>query len=125
MARGNRGTTTTTNGDGALGSAEPSASPPAATSPARSSKLGNSKKRKRGDNLKSPKRSKFKSQEGQQDHSAGEESDDDEDYKRPLANVKLEEEDETMTGDPLDAPGPSLDSSEAERILLVLERYVL
>lgn len=123
MARGNRGTTTTANGDRAFGSAEPSASPSTATSPARSSKTASSKKRKRSDNTKSPKRSKLKSQEGQQDHSAGDESDDDEDYKKPLADVKLED-DETMAGDPLDAPGPSLDSSEAERILLILERYV-
>jgi hypothetical protein len=124
MARGNRGPTTTPNGDGALGSAEPSTSPPAATSPARSSKLGNSKKRKRSDNTKSTKRSKLKSQEGQQDHSADDESDDDEDYNKTLADIKLEEEDEEIAEDPPDAPGPSLDPSEAERILLVLERYV-
>lgn len=123
MARGNRGTTTT-NGDGALGSAEPSTSPPAATSPTRSSKLGNSKKRKRGDNLKPTKRSKPKSQEGQQDHSADEESDDDEDYNKTLADIKLEE-DEQMTEDSLDTSEPSLNPLEAEHILLVLERCVL
>lgn len=126
MARAGKGSVTTSTTDGERGSTEVSMSPPVTGSPTRTTKPGNTKKRKRGDDAKALKRSKLQQQNGQHDTtSAGDDSDGGEPaLDKTHAAVKLEDEDQPMDEDKTDGSGPSLHPVDAERILLVLERYV-
>lgn len=125
MARVGRSTTAASTTDGEQGSTGVSMSPPTTTSPARSAKQANSKKRKRSDDAKSLKRSKLNQQDGQVDGSVGEESDSGEPaHDKTQADVKLEDAEQAMDEDLVDTSGLPLSAADAERILMVLERCV-
>lgn len=126
MARAGKATAAASVTDGERGSTDLSMSPPVSTSPARTTKQpANTKKRKRGDDAKALKRSKLRPQHASP--SPGDESDGGQDVNdNTQSTVKLEDEDEPMEEQVTTAAsGPVLHPADAERILVILERYVL